>query len=191
MQRFKLFSTKPQNARRGLASRFLSDERGTTALEFGLLAVPFFAIIGAILETALVFLASQVLDSAVQDSSRLIRTGQAQTATPAYQLADFNAQMCSRLFGIFDCTKLKTVVKVVTSFATATTPTSPIDPIDPTKWTITPVFQPGSGSQVIMVQVYYKWPIILAFGGFGLATSSDGTRMLASTRVFENEPFTS
>ena len=40
-----------------------------------------------------------------------------------------------------------------------------------------------------MVQVYYKWPIIMTFGGFGLATSSDGTRLFSATRVFANEPF--
>jgi hypothetical protein len=42
-----------------------------------------------------------------------------------------------------------------------------------------------------MVQVYYKWPVILNFGGFDLATSADGTRLMGAVRVFENEPFTS
>ena len=53
---------------------FAHDESGVTAIEFGLLAVPFFSILGAILETSLVFLSGQVLESAVQDASRLIRT---------------------------------------------------------------------------------------------------------------------
>jgi hypothetical protein len=42
-----------------------------------------------------------------------------------------------------------------------------------------------------MVQVYYKWPVILNFGGFDLATNSDGTHLMGAVRVFENEPFTS
>lgn len=171
--------------------RFVRDERAATALEFAILGIPFFAIIGAILETALIFLASQILDSAVQDASRYIRTGQAQSHTPAYQLADFNTLVCNRLFGIFDCSKLKIQVKKVTNFTSAQTTTSPLDPNDPTKWVLTPSFDDGSGSDVIMVQVYYKWPVILNFDGLNLMSNSDGTHLLGSVRVFANEPFTS
>jgi Flp pilus assembly protein TadG len=144
-------------------------------------------MIAAILETALVFLASQILDSAVQDASRLVRTGQAQTAN--YTAAMFNTAVCNRLFDIFNCNNLMIKVSVVSNFASATTTTSPLDPTDPTKWTLAPTYNPGVGTNVIMVQVYYKWPIIMSFGGFGLATSSDGTRLLSATRVFANEPF--
>ena len=76
---------------------FGRDDRGVTMIEFGLLAVPFFTMIAAILETALVFLASQILDSAVQDASRLVRTGQAQANN--YTLASFNTAVCNELFG--------------------------------------------------------------------------------------------
>src|SRR5665213_2828535 len=82
---------------RGLAR----DQRGVTVVEIALLAVPFFLLIGAILETAVIFLASQILDGAVQDSGRLIRTGQAQSNSPAaYTPADFQNAICSRLFGL-------------------------------------------------------------------------------------------
>ena len=166
---------------------FGRDDRGVTMIEFGLLAVPFFTMIAAILETALVFLASQILDSAVQDAGRLVRTGQAQANN--YTLASFNTAVCNELFGLFDCNNLKIKVSVVSSFASATTTSSPLSPTDPTTWTLQPAFNPGVGLSVIMVQVYYKWPIIMTFGGFGLATSSDGTRLFSATRVFANEPF--
>jgi Flp pilus assembly protein TadG len=172
--------------------RFTRNDRGVTAVEMALLAVPFFALLGAILETAVVFLASQILDGAVQDSGRLIRTGQAQSNSPApYTSADFQNAICSRLFNLFDCTKLLVNVTVVSNFASATAPPSPIDPTDPSKWTLAATYNPGTGSSVIMVQVYYKWPVILNFDGFNLATSSDGTHLLAAVRVFANEPFTS
>jgi Flp pilus assembly protein TadG len=165
---------------------FGRDDRGVTLIEFALLAVPFFAITGAVLETSLVFLASQVLDSAVQDSSRLIRTGQAQNAS--YTADNFRTAICNGLFNLFNCANLQIKVSIVSDFASATT-TSPLNPTDPTKWTLVPTYSPGVGSQIIMVQVYYKWPVILNFGGLNLATSSDGTHLLGSVRVFENEPF--
>jgi Flp pilus assembly protein TadG len=175
---------KSLRARRLLA--FGRDDRGVTAIEFALLAIPFFALVGAILETALVFLASQILDAAVGDSSRLIRTGQAQNAN--YTAANFNNAICNSLYGLFDCTKLQVKVSIINGFASATV-TSPLNPLDPTQWTLVPAYNPGVGSQVIMVQVYYKWHTLLNFGGFNLSTSSDGTRLMGSVRVFQNEPF--
>ena len=79
--------------------RFVRNERGATAIEFALLSVPFFALTGAILETAIMFLASQMLDGAVQDASRLVRTGQAQTNN--YTIDTFRSAVCNELFGLF------------------------------------------------------------------------------------------
>jgi Flp pilus assembly protein TadG len=179
----RLFGLRPRRGR-----KLLRDQRGTTAIEFGILAIPFFVIVGAILETAVVFLASQILDSAVQDASRLILTGQAQNAS--YTLDDFKGAVCDHLYGMFNCDNLQIRVNTVTDFASATT-TPPIDPSDPTQWKLVPAFQPGTGSSIVMVQVYYKWPTILNFAGLDLASYSDGTRLLGAVRVFENEPFTS
>ena len=110
--------------RRGRA--FGRDETGVTAIEFGILALPFFTIVMAILETSLIFLAGQILDSAVQDSSRLIRTGQAQNNTPAYGPEDFREAICSGLYGMFDCDagdgKLRVSVTVLTDFSAASIP---------------------------------------------------------------------
>jgi Flp pilus assembly protein TadG len=58
---------KPLARRRG----FARDESGVTAIEFGLLALPFFSILGAILETSLVFLSGQVLESACPSMSAI------------------------------------------------------------------------------------------------------------------------
>ena len=168
--------------------RFARDERGTM-IEVGILALPFFAIIAAILETAMVFLAAQVLDAGVQDASRLISTGQAQTA--GFTISDFRNSVCGRLFGLFNCSNLQINVKVVTNFASATVTTTPLNPTDPSKWTLVQSYDPGTGSSVIMVQVFYKWPVLLNIDGFNLATSSDGTHLLGTVRVFANEPFTS
>lgn len=174
---------------RGKAPRraFLRDERGVTMLEFAILGPVFFVIIGAILETSMVFLASQVLDNAVQDASRLIRTGQAQTAN--YTIDDYRAAICNELFNLFNCNNLQINVSVVNNFASANAG-PPLDPTDPTKWKLKPAFIPGTGSQVVMAQVYYKWPLILNIAGLNIGANPDGTRLLGTVRVFANEPFT-
>jgi Flp pilus assembly protein TadG len=58
-------------------SRFGRSQDGSAAVEFALVATPFFALLFAIIETALVFFADQALDTAVQSTARLLRTGQA------------------------------------------------------------------------------------------------------------------
>lgn len=182
---------RPFIGRRGLAR----DEKGAVAIEFAILALPFFTLIFAILETSIVFLAGQILDSAVQDAARQIRTGQAQGA--GWNTDTFRQKVCDGLYGMFDCSaaKLKVRVSVVSSFSSATL-TPPIDPDcsatsdeDECDWTIAQAFDGGLGSQVVLVQAYYKWPTIVNLPGFNLETQAGGTRLLSAIRVFVNEPF--
>lgn len=169
---------------------FLRDEKGVTAIEFGLLAVPFFSIIGAILETSVVFLSGQILDSAVQDTSRFIRTGQAAEAN--LSAAGFKQQICNRLYGLFsDCNALHIEVNVLSDFTNASI-TPPVNKNCTTAcgWTRPESYNLGQGSSIVMVQVYYRWPTMLHFGDLSLANLKDGSRLLGAVTVFRNEPFT-
>jgi Flp pilus assembly protein TadG len=175
---------------------FCRDDEGATLIEFGILAIPFFTIIAAILETALIFLASQILDSAVQDASRSVRTGLAQSGGFDEDL--FRAEVCSGLYNLFDCTagdseRLRINVAVVGDFtsAAATYPlatgggcTSASCP-----WALAGTYDDGDANSVVMVRAYYKWPTIVNLPGFNFATLPDGSRLLGATRVFKNEPF--
>ena len=55
----------------------------------------------AIMETSLVFFASQTLETAVADSARLIMTGQAQSQN--FTAAQFKTAVCDKVEGLFDC----------------------------------------------------------------------------------------
>jgi len=179
------------------ARAFGRDENGVTAIEFGLLALPFFTIVLAILETALVFLAGQILDSAVNDSSRLIRTGQAQNGTPAYNAEAYREAICDGLYNMFDCDvadgKLRVNVTVLTDFSAASfaypLKTGEDCTEDDCDWTLADDYDPGEGGDVVLVQAYYKWPVVVNLPGFNFQTLPDGTRLLGASRVFRNEPF--
>ncbi len=171
---------------------FLRDEQGATAVEVGLLALPFFAIVGAILETSVVFLAAQVLNSAVYDESRLVRTGQAQSAN--YTLENFKDGVCDRLFGLYPhCEALYVEVRPLDGFADVEIK-APIDrncdKPECDQWTRPEIFDPGESKDVVVVQVYYKWPVILNLGGLNLADRPGGIRLMGAVAVFKNEPFT-
>lgn len=181
--------------RRGQA--FGPDERGVTAIEFAFLAIPFFTFITAIVETSLVFLAGQILDSAVQDSARLIRTGQAQTSSPAYTPEKYRAAICAGLYNMFDCDvaddKLRVSVTVITDFGAAAVgyplKTGEDCKEDKCEWTLADDYKPGKGGDVVLVQAYYKWPTVVNLPGFNLQSLPDGTRLIGASRVFRNEPF--
>jgi Flp pilus assembly protein TadG len=178
-------------ASRGRA--FARDEQGVTVIEFAILALPFFTVIFAILETAIVFLSMQVLDSAVEDASRLIKTGRAQTA--GYDMADFREVMCGYTFDLFgDCSKIKIQIKEISDFASVqTTPPVTCTPaVNPTTCdiTMTEDYSPSDGGKIVQVQVYYRWPLVLALPYFNMKNQPDNYRLIGATRVFRNEPFT-
>lgn len=165
------------------------DDSGVTAIEFGVLAFPFFAVVGAILQTSIIFLASQVLESAVHDASRAIRTGQAQGANMT--LSQFRTDVCNRLFGLFpDCAGLHVRVNVVNNFQSANVaPPLPSPCIAPCDWSVGEGWSPGSGKSVVLVQVYYRYPVMVNLGPLGLSNMADGRRLIGSATVFQNEPF--
>lgn len=172
--------------------RFMGNEDGVTAIEFGLLAIPFFSIITAILETSLVFLGGQLLDSGVQDASRLIRTGQAQAAN--YTMTEFRKALCGNLLSLFNCDGLHIEVKTLNSFNAATI-SAPIDFSCKTAATCVwrsdrpEVYTSGAGSSIMVVQVYYKWPVLLNFANISFANLATSERVMGAATVFRNEPF--
>ncbi|MEQ1768436.1 MAG: TadE/TadG family type IV pilus assembly protein [Devosia sp.] len=172
--------------------RFGSDERGVTAVEFGLLALPFFTLIFAIIETAMVFFASQVLDSAVEDASRMIRTGRAQSAD--YTLPNFRTLMCGYTFSLFgDCSQIKIKVAVVAKFADAVAPPAAQvcsgTPVACTWKSDFENYNAGIRRDVVQVTAYYRWPLLVVLPYFNLKNQPDNYRLLSATRVFRNEPF--
>lgn len=182
-----LASTRAGRIARTLARKFVRRDDGTALLEFGIVVFPFLALLFAIIETALVFFAGQVLETAVADSARLILTGQAQTQN--LNASTFKNQVCARIFGLFDCQGgLQIDVRTYASFANAAI-TKPIDPntglLDTSGFT----YQPGVAGDIVVVRLVYKWPTFVRTFGLNVSDLSDGYRLLMATAAFRNEPF--
>jgi Flp pilus assembly protein TadG len=168
-----------------VARRFLRRQEGAAAVEFALVAAPFIALIFAIMETALVFFAGQTLEAACADAARLIMTGQAQTA--GFSQSDFKQQVCNRIYGLFDCSgKMYVDVKNYSSFSSINT-ASPVSngQIDTSSMT----YSPGGPGCIVVVSLYYQWPIYVTMLGNDLTNLSGGNRLLVATSVFRNEPY--
>ncbi|MDE2444703.1 MAG: pilus assembly protein [Alphaproteobacteria bacterium] len=77
---------------RKLGKRFKSSEKGATAIEFAMVAFPFFALMGVIIETGAMMFTEYGLQAAVQEAARTARTGSAQGANKS--AADFKTLIC-------------------------------------------------------------------------------------------------
>ncbi len=164
---------------------FLRDTRGSSAVEFAIIATPFLALMGAIIESALAFMAGQILDTATNDAARLIRTGQAQAQS--FDSAAFANEVCKRLYVLVSCSGISVDSRVLTKFSgyTAINPVDNTGKFDPSKLS----FSAGGSQDIVVVRVYYQYPIYINKLVPGLANLANGKRLIAGVAAFRNEPF--
>jgi len=172
-------------ATRKILRRFRRNRRGSAAVEFALVAPLFFGLLFAIIELAMVFFASQVLETATQDSARVIMTGQAQNAS--FTQAQFKNLVCSKLTIMFDCVNGVSIdVQSYSAFGSVNV----ADPIDASKNFVPPNnYLPGNPGDVVVVRLFYKWPLYVTGLGFNIANISGSKRLLTATAAFQNEPY--
>lgn len=162
--------------------RFRKDRSGTAAIEFAMIAVPFLMMIFAIIETALIFFATQVLETATQDASRLIMTGQAQMANMS--ASDFKNNVCARVSALIACSGIDVEVKSFATFGSV----SMSNPISGGTYTSPTGYTPGGAGQIVVVRIFYQWPLFVTKLGFNIGDINGGKRLLAGVAAFRNEP---
>ncbi|MHB8269320.1 TadE/TadG family type IV pilus assembly protein [Bradyrhizobium sp.] len=165
--------------------RFRRNRRGSAAVEFALVAPVFFALLFAIIETAIVFFAGQVLETVTQDSARMIMTGQAQTT--GYSQSDFKTYVCGKITVMFDCTNgISIDVQSYSAFSSV----SIAAPIDGSKNFVPPNnYSPGGPGDIVVVRLFYQWPLIVTGLGYNIANLAGSKRLLTATAAFRNEPY--
>ncbi len=168
-----------------LLGRFPRDRRGSAAVEFALVAPVFFALLFAILETGILFLAGQVLQTVAQQSARMILTGQAQTAS--YTQPQFASYVCSQVPALFNCSNISIDVESYSSFSAVNTST----PIDNNGNFVSSNlnFSPGGPGDIVMLRLYYQWPLFVTGLGWNPSNLVGNKRLLVGTAVFKNEPY--
>jgi Flp pilus assembly protein TadG len=188
-------SNGPTDRRRNAIQRFLRNEGGVTAIEFGFVVLPFMALVFAIMETSLIYFAGYELDNATDQATREIRTGQAQ----GMSAGQFKQVLCAKLPVFMTCDS--NLIVDVRSFPTyAAAAAGAPNPYNP-NGTLNPNFAQyniGQGSSIELVTIMYDWksmasmPVLGAFtgnSGIGLANMPDGGRLIIAAAAFRNEPF--
>lgn len=185
----RLLSARVRRAFRLLAAsalrRFVRQERATSSIEFAMLAAPFFAVTVGVIQTAMVFFASQSLETAAAVAGRLIMTGQAQIQ--GWTAAQFKQQVCNQVQAIFNCSSGVYIdVESYSSFAAVNLGL----PITNGVFNSSSLsYNPGGPGDVVVVRLYYQYP--LYYNVPGLSNLTGNMDLFAATAVFQNEPYSS
>ena len=167
--------------------RWAKAKDGLAAVEFALIAIPFFFLIFGLLEVCLLFIMSAILEHGVGEAARQIRTGQMQKN--GFGQVAFKTAVCAELFDLLDCdAKLRFDVKTFSSFSSTSAP----NVIDPATGNIDDSgfgFSPGGKNEIVVVRAFYEWHLITPVMSAPLANMSGNRRLIQATVAFRNEPF--
>jgi Flp pilus assembly protein TadG len=183
--------TKP--ARPSLLARFVGNRKGTTVIEFTVLAIPFSLLVFAILESCIAFAAQQLLVNATDDIARQIRTGQLKAAD--LDKTRLREKLCAKLslmvgdscdnatnhYLVFDLENYSTFAEA----AKVRTKKTADGDIDETGFDV----KPGGPLTKNMLRVFYKWPVMTDFMAKTMSDLKGGRKLLFATVTWQNEPF--
>jgi Flp pilus assembly protein TadG len=163
---------------------FLVTRNANAAIEFALIAPAFIALLMAILQVGLVFVAQSVLQTATSQASRLIMTGQAQNS--GLTAAQFQQDVCNYATSLFNCAGIYVNVQTFSTFSSIAM-TNPVS--GGTFNTGSLGYSTGGAGDIVVVQVFYEWPVYLAPLNFNLANVGSNYDVLVATAAFRTEPY--
>lgn len=167
---------------------FRRNSDGSTAIEFAALAIPFAALVFAILESCISFAAQELLANATDDVARQIRTGQLRAASITE--TSLKNTICDRLDIIVakGCPGLVVDLREFPTFAAAAAVKIKLTKdkdIDTTGFDV----KPGKSMSKNMLRVFYKWPVITDFLRKSMSNLKNNKTLHFATTTWQNEPF--
>jgi Flp pilus assembly protein TadG len=170
---------------RGALKRLLRDDSGAPAIEFAIIAPALLAVIIAVLQIAIVFLAQGGLETGAEGASRLLMTGQAQQS--GMTQAQFKTAACNSLPPYLKCANLMVDVTTASSYSGAATSAPTLTYDKDGNITNNFSFSPGTQGAIVVVRLMYLWPVAPAPLGFNLSNQPNNKRLLIATSVLKSE----
>jgi Flp pilus assembly protein TadG len=171
----------------GFSRRFRFARRGAMAVEFAMLAFPFFALLCGIIEIGMIYIVATTLEDATNGAARQIRTGQTQAGASPSQ-TNFAATICGNLswLGANCATNLSVDVRTFTQFSSVAAPQPVVNGVfTPSALT----FNPGGPCDIVVVRSYYQWTLFTPMMNQALQTIAGGKTLITSAATFRNEPY--
>ena len=167
--------------------KWRQEDDGVVAVEFALIALPFFTLLFGLIEASLFFTSGIVLEGASNDAARLLRTGQVQmSANPEDTFED---ELCQKVSTLLKCENIQyEVIRVdPNTFANAEANEPEFDD----DGNLVPqAFATGNSNDILIVRTVYRYQFLTPFIG-ALITGDAGKDWLnhMSTVVLRAEPY--
>lgn len=176
---------------RALLRRARRDQRGATALEFALLAMPFFLFMFGIMGIGLQFFTTNALEHGVESAARKIRTGQAQKANK--KLSEFRQMVCDAAGTYIDCdSSLVVHVQSATSWS-GIVPKSCLtnNALTAASGNQSSALTTASGTAeaVVLVTVCYEWKLAQSLRFLAMSNMPNGSALIQAAATFRTEPY--
>lgn len=185
--------------------RIRKSESGSTALEFGVLAIPFFMIIVATVETLVAFAGEQILVNAVDKMSRQLRTGEItfnMGRTTDLTEAEFRELFCNEIKIVLSCSntissdqKLFIDLKNVVNYSDIDVGIPKVNSADYAELDTSGFeYSPGGSGSINVLRVYYKWDVTVDLIRpyiTNIRPGAEGSEyyLMVSTTAFRNEGY--
>lgn len=170
-------------------ARFRATREGSAAVEFAMILMPLFMILGAVFEAGLLTLAQQTLDAGVDRAGRAVFTGAFQEkADGSDPTTRFRTVLCNGP-ALFDCTAVKLEVTTAKTFSAA----APSDPYDASAKALASGFgarfQCPAGNDVVTVRAAVTVPRFFTLLDLSPRKVGSGSQLIVATAVFRAEPY--
>lgn len=195
----KQFASMRLSGRR-FRRRLRRDEDGATAVEFGLICVPFFMLLFGILGICQLFFWTFTAENAVWAASRDMRTGSFQTTAAGSPYAGltgdalktaFRQQICNGTVNPNDCFNNSVVlVQSNTSFGGISDPScTTVGNNMVTDTNAMSAFNAGASSSTVMVTLCYAWQFGTKLPFLPLPKMNSGGYLIQASAAFKTEPY--
>jgi len=181
---------------------FLRRDDGTTAIEFGMVAISFFMFVfGLIAVSTYIFIMTSI-EKGMDQASRLIRTGQAQSQESPMTVGEFKKTICRKANSKADsdtsdsawvkCNNLQIFVQTYASWADVV-PTSCLNNnqvvVNTASDTDPIAAYSGEANAIVLITACYRWKLAGKIPYINLGQMSDGSMMMQSATAFRTEPY--
>jgi Flp pilus assembly protein TadG len=172
--------------RRGVRG-FLRARSGAAAVEFAIVALPFFWLLFAITEISLMYLTQSALDMAVVDTQRLIRTGEAQNG--GLSQSQMKDRLCNRMQAFMPASCAADLYIDVRTYDTFRDVVAGAPLNNGVVAAGSFRYDLGAPDEIVLVRAFYTFKINTPFFAQIMSNVSGDKRLLGSTMLFRTEPF--
>ena len=172
---------------------WLRNDEGVAAIEFAIVALPFFLFVFGIIGIGLYFLASTSLEYGAESAARKVRTGEADKGDMT--VGEFKQLVCDAAGTYIKCSN----VAVLVQHATTWSGVSPQSCTDSKGAMVGSTGQSGEliakysggASEVVLVTLCYRWELADSFKFLKLGSGSDGSgpAIIQASTAFKTEPW--